>query len=117
VAEEYWTAADDIPDWGLSLDGRFLVRVLVEGAPDLRLDLTIGNGPLADLDGSSGGQLAVAMTAVRAIPDVLRSPPGVVIPPVFGAYRWPYDGKPVRGGAADGSTPEPFAAEVEAGSA
>ena len=29
------------------------------------------------------------MTAVRAIPYVLAAPPGVVIPPVFGAYRWP----------------------------
>jgi hypothetical protein len=99
VAEEYWTAADNIPDWDLTLDGRFLVRVLVEGAPDLKMDLTIGNGPLAGLDGSSGGQLAVAMTAVRAIRDVLSSPPGVVIPPVFGAYRWPYEGNPKRDGA------------------
>jgi hypothetical protein len=31
----------------------------------------------------------VAMTAVRALPDVLASPPGVVTAPVFGAYRWP----------------------------
>ena len=29
------------------------------------------------------------MAAVRAIPYVLDAPPGVVIPPVFGAYRWP----------------------------
>jgi hypothetical protein len=29
------------------------------------------------------------MTAVRAIPDVLASPPGVVVPRIFGAYRWP----------------------------
>jgi hypothetical protein len=29
------------------------------------------------------------MTAVRAIPDVLAAPPGVVTAPVFGAYRWP----------------------------
>jgi hypothetical protein len=28
------------------------------------------------------------MTAVRAIPYVLRAPPGVVVPEVFGAYRW-----------------------------
>jgi hypothetical protein len=30
----------------------------------------------------------VAMTAVNAIPYVLDAPPGVVVPPVFGAYRW-----------------------------
>ncbi len=88
VAEEYWTATDDIPDWDVSLDGDFLVRVVVDGVPPLRVDLTIGNDPV-DLPGVAGGQLAVAMTAVRAIPYVLKAPPGVVVPAVFGAYRWP----------------------------
>ena len=31
VAEEYWTAADDIPEWDVVLDGQFLVRVIVDG--------------------------------------------------------------------------------------
>jgi hypothetical protein len=31
----------------------------------------------------------VAISAIRSIPDVLRSPAGVVVPEVFGAYRWP----------------------------
>lgn len=88
VAEEYWTAADDIPGWDVALDGDFLVRVIVDGAPPLRVELTIGNDPI-DLPGVAGGQLAVAMTAVRAIPYLLEAPPGVVIPAVFGAYRWP----------------------------
>jgi 2,4-diaminopentanoate dehydrogenase len=88
VAEEYWTAAEDIPDWDVEFDGEFLVRVIVDGAPPLRVELTIGNQPI-DLPGVAGGQLAVAMTAVRAIPYVLKAPPGVVIPPVFGAYQWP----------------------------
>jgi hypothetical protein len=88
VAEEYWSAAADIPDFDVVLDGEFLVRVVVDGAPPLRVELTIGNDPV-DLPGVAGGQLAVAMTAVRAIPYVLEAPPGVVIPPVFGAYRWP----------------------------
>jgi hypothetical protein len=88
VAEEYWTAADDIPGWDVVLDGEFLVRVVVDGAPPVRVELTIGNDPV-DLPGVAGGQLAVAMTAVRAIPYVLDAPPGVVIPQVFGAYRWP----------------------------
>jgi hypothetical protein len=64
------------------------VRILVEGVPCLRLDLTIENDPLRDLEQASGGHVAVAMTAVRAIPYVLRAPPGVVVPEVFGAYRW-----------------------------
>ena len=54
-----------------------------------KLDLRIGNDEVEGLPGVGGGQLAVAMTAVRAIPDVRRAPAGVVIPPVFGAYRWP----------------------------
>ena len=88
VAEEYWTAAGDIPEWDVVLDGQFLVRVIVDGSPPLRVELTIGNDP-TELPGVASGQLAVAMTAVRAIPYVLKAPPGVVIPPVFGAYRWP----------------------------
>jgi hypothetical protein len=87
VAEEYWTAVEAIPGWDLALDGQFLVRVIVDGAPPIRLELTIDNQPV-DLEGVAGGQLAVAMTAVRAIPYVLAAPPGVVVPEVFGAYRW-----------------------------
>jgi hypothetical protein len=89
VAEEYWAAAGDIPGWNLVTDAGFLVRVLVEGSPPLRLELRIGNDGIEGLPGVNGGQLAVAMTAIRAIPDVLAAPPGVVIPGVFGAYRWP----------------------------
>jgi hypothetical protein len=89
VAEEYWTATRDIPGWDLALERQFLVRVVVDGVPPLRVELTIPNATVDELDGTSGGQLAVAMTAVRAIPDVLASPPGVVTAPVFGAYRWP----------------------------
>jgi hypothetical protein len=88
VAEEHWTVTD-IPQWDLELDGDFLIRVHVEGAPSLRLDLRVGNDEVDGLPGVGGGQLAVAMTAVRAIPDVRRAPAGVVNPTVFGAYRWP----------------------------
>jgi hypothetical protein len=89
VCEEYWTTTNNIPAWDLKLDGQFLVRVLVEGEPNVRLDLTIENKPLEEGKETSGGQLAVAMTAVRAIPYVLEAPPGVVTPTIFGAYRWP----------------------------
>jgi hypothetical protein len=65
------------------------VRVRVEGVPPISVDLTIDNHLIGELAGTSGGQLAVAMTAVRALPDVLAAPPGVVTAPVFGAYRWP----------------------------
>jgi hypothetical protein len=88
VAEEYWVATNDIPDWDLKLDGKFLVRVLIEGAPPMRVDVRILD--FEDVGGSTapGGQLAVAMSAVRAAPYVLEAPPGVVVPRIFGAYRW-----------------------------
>jgi hypothetical protein len=88
VAEEYWTVTKDIPEWDVVLEAQFLVRVLVDGSPSLRLDLTMDGGATPGLEGVAGGQIAVAMTAIRAIPDVLRAPPGVVIPHVFGAYQW-----------------------------
>jgi len=89
IAQEYWTVTDDIPGWDLSLEQTFLVRVLVDGVPPIRVDLTLDNQLVGELEGTSGGQLAVAMTAVRALPYVLAAPPGVVTAPVFGAYRWP----------------------------
>lgn len=87
VAEEYW-AVTDIPEWGHVNDGQFTVRIRIEGAPAMTVDLQIDNTPLDELAGTTGGQLAVAMTAVRAMPDVLAAPPGVVTPRPFGAYPW-----------------------------
>ena len=88
VAEEYWTCTP-IPEWDLSIDDMFLVRVIVAGAPNLTVDLRIDRAPIPEFGDVSGGHLAVAMSAVRAIPYVLASPPGVVVPAIFGAYRWP----------------------------
>jgi hypothetical protein len=90
VAEEYWTCTE-VPEWNLSADDQFAVRVRVEGAPNVDVDLRIDRTPIPEFGDVSGGHLAVAMTAVRAIPDVLSAPPGVVVPHVFGAYRWPAD--------------------------
>jgi len=89
VAEEYWTVTSNIPGWDLELDGQFLVRALVEGMPRFQLDFRIANDRVEGLRKVSSGQVAVGMTAVRAIPYVLEAAPGVVIPKVFGAYRWP----------------------------
>jgi hypothetical protein len=96
VAEEYWTCTTEISEWEIPSDGRFLVRVIVQGAPAITVDLMIDNTPIPELGGVSGGHLAVAMTAVRAVPDVLGAPPGIVVPQIFGAYRWP---DPVTGTA------------------
>jgi hypothetical protein len=88
VAEEYWTCSE-IPEWNLSADDQFLVRVIVDGAPGVTADVRIDRASIPEFGGVSGGHLAVAMTAVRAIPYVLAAPPGVVVPQIFGAYRWP----------------------------
>lgn len=89
VAEEYWTVTADIPDWDLAADGQFHIRVIIDGSPTLRLDLRVGEELSHGLSGGvSAGQLAVAMTAVRAIPYVMNEPPGIVTAPVFGAYDW-----------------------------
>jgi hypothetical protein len=87
VAEECWTCTP-VPEWGLSADDQFAVRVRVDGAPNVAVDLRIDRTPIAEYGGVSGGHLAVAMTAVRSIPDVLAAPPGVVVPGVFGVYRF-----------------------------
>ena len=88
VAAEYWTCTPDIPGWDLALDGH-TVRVRVDGVPNMAVELRVDTDPVAEFGGVSGGYVAVAISAIRAIPYVLKSEPGVVIPEIFGAYRWP----------------------------
>lgn len=88
VAEEVWTVMD-VPEWDLSLDGEFSLRIDIKGAPSMALTLRIANDPIEGLPGVAGGQLAVASTAIRAIPAVRAAAPGVVTGAVFGAYQWP----------------------------
>jgi hypothetical protein len=89
VAEEHWVVTDDIPQWDLSFGDAQLIRVVVEGLPRLRLDLTIDRVPVPGLPSSVAGHLVVGMTALRALPYVREAPPGVVTAPVFGAARRP----------------------------
>jgi hypothetical protein len=86
VAEEYWTVSDQLPGWDVRFDGQFLVRVRIDGTPPVSVDLKLDN---ASIEGVAGGLVAVGMTAVRAIPYVVGAPIGVVVPEIFGAYRWP----------------------------
>jgi len=88
VAEEYWSVTIDIPQWDLRLGGQFLIRVIVAGVPGMKLELEIGNGLVAGLPTVSDGQLAVAMTAVRAIPDVMTAPSGAVSPHESSVPTW-----------------------------
>ena len=87
VAEEYWVVTHDIPQWDLAIDGAPFIRIIVDGMPRLRLDLAIDTDLVPGLPHSGSGHLMVAMTALRALPYVLASPPGVVAAPVFGAFR------------------------------
>ena len=87
VAEEYWTCTPDIPEWDLALDGH-TVRVRVDGVPNISVEVRIDTDPVPEFDDVSAGYVAVAISAVRAIPFVLKAPVGVVIPEIFGAYRW-----------------------------
>jgi hypothetical protein len=87
VVEEFWTCTD-IPDWDLVLDGH-TVRIRVDGVPDIAAEIRIDADPIAHLGNVSGGYVAVGISALRAIPYVFKAPPGIVVPEVFGAYRWP----------------------------
>jgi 2,4-diaminopentanoate dehydrogenase len=91
VAEEYWTCKPDIPGWDLALDGH-TVRVRAEGVPNISVELCVDTDPVAEFGGVSGGYVAVGISAIRAILYVLSAEPGVVIPEIFGAYRWPASG-------------------------
>ncbi len=90
TCEEYWTCTSDIPQWDIELKGH-VVTLDVEGVPNMSVELHIDTDPVAEFGGASGGHVAVAMTAIRAIPEVMAAPPGVVVPTVFGAYRFAKD--------------------------
>jgi hypothetical protein len=87
TCEDYWTCTDDIPGWDLKLKGH-TIRIEVRGAPNMSLELSVDIDGVPELGGASGGYVMVAMAAVRAIPEVLASTPGVVIPTVFAPYRF-----------------------------
>lgn len=88
VVEEYWTCTADIPGWDLVLDGH-TVRIRVDGVPNITAEVRVDTEPLAQFNNVSGGYVAVGISALRAIPYVLAAAPGIVVPEVFGAYRWP----------------------------
>jgi 2,4-diaminopentanoate dehydrogenase len=88
VVEEYWTCTPDIPDCDLALDGH-TVRIRVDGVPNIDAEVRVDTDPIVHFSNVSGGLVAVGISALRAIPYVLKAPPGVVVPEVFGAYRWP----------------------------
>lgn len=87
---EEWIATYDLPQWNLHApapgETAPLIRVAIRGVPnfDLKLNISWGEVP-PSLEGTNPGHLMIGMSAIRAIPDVLASPPGIVSAPVFGA--------------------------------
>jgi 2,4-diaminopentanoate dehydrogenase len=90
---EEWVVTRDLPQWGLRplAPGQKapLIRAVVRGLPSFELQLDVGwdDDVPTELVGTSPGHLMIGMSAVRAIPYVLASPPGIVNAPVFGALQ------------------------------
>jgi len=89
---EEWVLTRDLPQWGLKPLGRGekapLIRAVIKGVPSFELALDVGwDGQPPTGQHAQPGHLMIAMGAVRAIPDVLAQPPGIVTAPVFGAIR------------------------------
>jgi hypothetical protein len=90
---EEWVVTRDLPQWGLRPlepgEKKPLIRAEVRGLPSFELQLDVGwdvDVP-PELATTSPGHLMIGMSAVRAIPDVLAAPPGIVKAPVFGALQ------------------------------
>jgi hypothetical protein len=89
---EFWVMTRDIPQWSLNEITAWtrpsFIRVLVDGLPSLTLGLELDLESSPDSQpGVSAEHLIIAMTGVRAIPEVMAAPPGVLRAPVFAPYR------------------------------
>lgn len=89
---EEWVLTRDLPQWGLRPlrlgEKAPLIRAVISGAPSFELQLDVGSDTWPPgADHVDAGHLMIAMSAVRAIPYVLSSPPGIVTAPVFGAIQ------------------------------
>lgn len=89
---EEWVLTRDLPQWGLKPlvagEKAPLIRAVIKGVPSFELQLDIGwDGQAPSGQHAQPGHLMIAMGAVRATPDVLAQPPGIVTAPVFGAIR------------------------------
>jgi 2,4-diaminopentanoate dehydrogenase len=89
---EEWVLTRDLPQWGLIPlapgEKAPLIRAVIKGVPSFELQLDVGfDGVPVTGQHAQPGHLMIAMGAVRAIPDVLAQPPGIVTAPVFGAMQ------------------------------
>lgn len=76
-----WIADATQPGWEFT-DGW---KVYVKGAPGIRLDMELED-PENMPDKTKAIQYAVAGPVIRAIPEVVKAPPGILLPPVFAPY-------------------------------
>ena len=65
------------------------MRIRIGGVRNIDAEVRVDIVPVAHFSDLSGGYVAVVISAIRAMPYVLKAPPGIVVPEVFGAYRWP----------------------------
>ena len=89
---EEWVLTRDLPQWGLKPlaagEKAPLIHAVIKGKPSFELQLDVGwDDEPSDGTHAEPGHLMIAMGAVRAIPDVLAAPPGIVAAPVFGAIQ------------------------------
>ena len=89
---EEWVVTRALPQWGLRElqpgEKAPLIRAEIHGLPSFTLELDVGWEDVPqELKRTNPGHLMIGMSAVRAIPYVLASPPGIVKAPVFGALR------------------------------
>ena len=92
AVHEEWVLTRDLPQWGLKplAPGQKapLIRAVIKGKPSFELQLDVGfDDKSADGTHAQPGHLMIAMGAIRAIPDVLAAPAGIVTAPVFGAIQ------------------------------
>lgn len=76
-----WIADRSIAGWDVS-DGW---EIEIDGAPGYRARIDLVE-PVGMPDRSKAMQYCVAGTVIRAIPEVMKAPPGILVQPAFGAW-------------------------------
>ena len=81
TAEMLWISDRSLPGWDLD-DGW---DIEIRGAPNVKVRIDLSD-PENMPDRSKAIQYGVAGPIIRAIPEVVKAPPGILLPPIFAAY-------------------------------
>ena len=81
TAEMLWISDRSLSGWDLK-DGW---DIEIRGAPNVKVRIDLSD-PENMPDRSKAIQYGVAGPIIRAIPEVVKAPPGILLPPVFAAY-------------------------------